>query len=337
MEVKDSLISAGIAEKMNRQFIGISPQIREVYHNAQIASEYPDTHVLITGESGTGKDIVARIIHFLSKRGGKTFGVVSSSTITESLLESVFSGRKNGSFTKVLSERNGFLAITDGGTLLLDEIGDMPLVIQSKLVSIIIDLDAARTHPAPSGSPDFRLISSTNRNPGQMIKGKKFLPELLQQLCTIHIHIPPLRERMEDIEPLLMFFTEYFALKFHKSIPHISNETLQVMKKYFFSGNVRELKNMTERAVILCKGNEIKTSDFHFAPESKSNLIQAGIKSAEINPEKELILRALKSYGYNQTTTAAALGMSRDTLIRKMKKYYISIIKENGGDDPEDS
>ncbi len=324
-EEKNSLISKIIEDKIQRQFIGISDQILDVYDQAVTAAKYPEANVLITGESGTGKENIARIIHYSSTRNNHVFCAVNSSAITESLLESEFFGHKKGSFTGAIADKMGFLEVSDKGTLFLDEIADMPLTLQAKLLRVTEEKVITRVGDTNPIHTDFRIISATNQDVEKNVERKKFRLDLLHRINTLHIHIPPLRERPEDIKPLLTYFVDYFSKTLNKQNLRIGDDVFKVLEKYKFPGNVRELRNMTERAVILCKGNSLGINNFPIRSQNKpstedqSDLVN--LKSQEI----KLVRKALKNSQYNQKVAADALGITRDALIRKMKKYDISV------------
>jgi DNA-binding NtrC family response regulator len=326
-EERNSLISKALEEKINRKFIGVSPQILAVYDQAQVAAQYPDTNVLITGESGTGKENIARIIHYAGKRRDRVFCAVNSSSITDSLLESEFFGHKKGSFTGAIADKKGFFEISDEGTLFLDEIADMPLNLQAKLLRAIEEKVFTRVGETMPVKSDFRIISATNFDLDQMVADKRFRLDLLHRMNTLHIHIPPLRERPEDIEPLLVQFVGEFAARMGKMTPEIPSSVLESLKAYNFPGNVRELRNITERAIIFCKGDRLSESDF--ITKANHSPAPAFVPPPESVPssqgEADQIREKLKTCNYNQTETAAALGITRDALIRKMKKYGISV------------
>ena len=329
IEEKNSLISKSLEARIERHLIGESPQLKEALELALTASKYPFTNVLITGESGVGKENIARIIHYASELKDNIFCAVNSSAITSSLLESEFFGHKKGSFTGAITDKKGFFEVCNNGTLFLDEIADMPFDLQAKILRAIEEKKITRVGDTEQISTNFRVISATNHNIDELIKQNKFRLDLLHRLNTLHIHIPPLRDRPEDIEPLLYYFAEDFSKKLNKHVPSIDREIVNVLKKYSFPGNVRELKNMTERAIILCKGNSLEIRDFPVSSEENGSSVETQIlynlKDTEIN----IIQSALKDFDYNQTTAANALGISRDALIRKMKKYNI-VIKKNG-------
>jgi len=329
MEEKNSLISKNLADRIDRHLIGVSPQMLKVLDMAMTAARYSDTNVLITGESGTGKENIARIIHFASDRKDSLLCSVNSSSITDSLMESEFFGHKKGSFTGAVSDKKGFFEVSDHGTLFLDEIADMPLNLQAKVLRAIEEKRITRVGDTEQIATDFRIISATNHEVGKLIDENKFRLDLLHRLNTLEIHIPPLRERPDDIEPLLHFFTEDFSRKINRLAPVIDKEVIGLLMNYDFPGNVRELKNMTERAVILSKENILRADDF---PLKFSQKNMSGKKTGKLNlsdHEVELIRTALHKAGFNQRIAADSLGISRDALIRKMKKYHIIITKND--------
>ena len=329
MEEKNSLISKNLEEKIDRQFIGVSSQILEVFEQAVTAANYPEANVLITGESGTGKENIARIIHYSSSRKNHIFCAVNSSAITETLLESEFFGHKKGSFTGAITDKMGFFELCNQGTLFFDEIADMPINLQAKILRATEEKVITRVGDTNQIRSDFRIISATNHDIDARVKEKKFRLDLFHRLNTLHIHIPALRERPADIEPLLNHFVDVYATKFNKAKLHISREVFDALLKYDFPGNVRELRNMTERAIILCKGNLLGINDFPVKPQkisSSGEHADSDLVNLKIH-EIKMIRKALQSCKYNQKAAADMLGITRDALIRKMKKYDISVSK----------
>lgn len=309
--------------------IGDSPQLKKVLELALTAAKYPFVNVLITGESGTGKENIARIIHHASERKDNIFCAVNCSAIPDCLLESEFFGHKKGSFTGAIDDKKGFFEISNNGTLFLDEIADMPFSLQAKILRAIEEKKITRVGDTKEIVTDFRVISATNRVVDELVQKNKFRLDLFHRLNTFHIHIPPLRERPEDIEPLLNHFVEEFSRKMNKPMPAINKNVLPFLKKYPFPGNVRELRNMVERAIILYKGNTIEISDFPIDIENTMNCSSNETDSFNLNEiEKKAISQALKKSDYNQTSAADMLGITRDALIRKMKKYNINIQKD---------
>ena len=324
MEEKNSLISKALEEKIDRQFIGISPQILEVFEQAITAANYPDANVLITGESGTGKENIARIIHYSSPKKDHVFCAVNSSAITETLLESEFFGHKKGSFTGAISDKMGFFELCNQGTLFLDEIADMPFNLQAKILRATEEKVITRVGDTNPIRTDFRIISATNHDIEKRVEKKEFRLDLLHRLNTLHIHIPALRERPEDIKPLLIHFVNVYATKFNKPNIRVCREVFDALLKYDFPGNVRELKNMTERAIILCKSNLLGLNDFPVKPwKSEMTKPMEDMVNLKIH-EIKMIRKALQNCKCNQQAAADMLGIHRDALSRKMKKYDIS-------------
>jgi len=324
-EEKNSLISKSLEEKIDRQFIGVSPQILEVFEQATTAANYPDANVLITGESGTGKENIARIIHYSSSRKDHIFSAVNSSAITDTLLESEFFGHKKGSFTGAINDKMGYFEVCNHGTLFLDEIADMPFNLQAKILRATEEKVITRVGDTALIHTDFRIISATNHDIEDRVERKNFRLDLLHRLNTLHIHIPALRERPEDIKPLVEHFVKHFSTKLNKPVIQITKEVFDTLKKYDFPGNVRELRNMTERAIMLCKGNSLGVEDFRFkSHKTEKVVLNDEIVDLKIN-EIKMIRKALQMCKYNQTSTADMLGITRDALIRKMKKYDINV------------
>ena len=325
MEEKNSLISKTLEEKIDRQFIGVSSQILEVFEQALTAANYPDANVLITGESGTGKENIARIIHYSSNRKEHVFCAVNSSAITDTLLESEFFGHKKGSFTGAITDKMGYFEVCNQGTLFLDEIADMPFNLQAKILRATEEKVITRVGDTKQIRTDFRVISATNFNIEKCVEKKRFRLDLLHRLNTLHIHIPPLRERPEDIKPLVIHFVNSYKTKFNKPDLLIADEVFEALVNYDFPGNVRELRNMAERAIILCKGCTLGIADFRVKPHKTENHTPkdelVNLKSQEI----QMIRKALKTSKCNQQAAADLLGITRDALIRKMKKYDITV------------
>jgi len=329
MEEQHSLISKSMEDKIDRQFIGKSRIIRETFDKAITAAAYPDSNVLITGESGTGKENIARIIHYSSPRKDHIFFAVNSSAITDSLLESEFFGHKKGSFTGAITDKMGYFEVCNGGTLFLDEIADMPMNLQAKILRAAEEKVITRIGDTRPIQSNFRIISATNHDINTMVKDKTFRLDLMHRLNTIHIHIPPLRDRKEDIKPLLLHFAKEYAMKFNKANYVIDKSVFAALEKYEFPGNVRELKNMTERAFILCKANVLGVEDFPVNLVQHQDLATSSESYNMKSQEMDLVRNALKTCNYNQKAAADLLGITRDALIRRMKKYNIVINKSD--------
>lgn len=328
IELKHSLISETLEERIKGHLIGASRQMRDVLEMAMIAAKARDTSILITGESGTGKENVARIIHYASERKEEILYAVNSGSITDSLYESEFFGYKKGAFTGADHDKKGYFEICDQGTLFLDEIADMPLNLQAKVLRVLEEKKITRVGDTVPVFTDFRLISATNHDLDSLVSEKKFRLDLLHRLNTFNIHIPPLRERPEDIEPLLCYFISLYSKKINAPEPLISPEVIQAMATYAFPGNVRELKNMAERAMILYRGGSLGPDDFplkrHSDTSDQKEYVVGKLKDQEIG----LIRNALHLCGFNQKAAASLLGISRDSMIRKMQKYGITVRRD---------
>jgi transcriptional regulator with PAS, ATPase and Fis domain len=277
-----------------------------------------DANILITGENGTGKELIAREIHRLSGRHNGLLVMVDLASLTESLFESELFGHKKGSFTNAIDDRTGKFALAHKGTLFLDEIGNLPLHLQSKLLTVlqtrtIVPVGANKEIPV-----DIRLVCATNKNPDQMVASNQFRQDLLYRINTIRIELPPLRDREGDIELLTDFFLQYYGHKYGKNEVKINTAALEKLKKYHWYGNVRELQHAIEKAVILSDGKMIKPDGFYFNQTTGNNTIE----SATIEEmEKKMILHAMKKNSQNMSAAAQNLGITRQTLYNKMKKY----------------
>ena len=325
---KNSLISSELERLIEKNFIGHSKKIKEVLDLAVQVGKDSDISVLICGENGTGKEIVARIIHYASDRKNKNFCAINSAAIPETLLESEFFGHRKGAFTDAKENKKGFFELADGGSIFLDEIADMPYSLQAKLLRAIEEKKIKPVGSDKEFSVDVRIISATNRELGKLIEEKRFRLDLYHRINNFIINIPPLRERVEDIEPLVCYFIDFFSLRKNRKIPLIQKEVIDNLKNYNFPGNVRELRNMVERALILSKFDELDMSHFSFYLKKHENKITEKPNLKLSDNEILLIKQALLSTKYNQQKAASLLGISRDSLIRRMKKYRILINKE---------
>jgi DNA-binding NtrC family response regulator len=299
--------------------IGNSRAMQEIMNLAhKVAST--DANVLITGENGTGKELIAREIHNLSGRHDEMFVLVDLSSLTETLFESELFGHKKGSFTNAFEDKTGRFTMADKGTLFLDEIGNIPLNLQSKILTvlqtrIVTPVGSNREIPV-----DFRLVSATNKSLSQMVVNNQFRQDLLYRMNTIQIHLPPLRERLEDIDDLALHFLNIYRRKYNKPGLEMNDEALSKLKKNQWPGNIRELQHTIEKAVILAEGQSLRASDFLFFENEAALNDQA--ETLE-DMEKRAIISTLKKNEYNQKITAEQLGITRQTLYNKLKKYGI--------------
>ncbi len=328
VENKNSLINREIEKLIDKEFIGISSQIRKTYDKAMKAAKDGDANVLIMGENGTGKEIIARIIHYSSKRKDNNFTAVNCSAIPETLLESEFFGHRKGSFTDAKENKRGLFELASGGSIFLDEIGDMPIYLQAKLLRTLEEGKIKQIGSDQEISIDVRVISATNRSINQLIAENKFRVDLYHRINVLEVEIPPLRDRPEDIRPLADYFVKRFAIDKKRTAPQIKQEVFDALKGYHFPGNVRELKNLIERAIILSDKDYLDLSDFTISLDEPTCIKESEKQNLnlELN-EINLIKQALKNTNFNQNQAAKCLGISRDALIRRLKKYRIKIQK----------
>ncbi len=335
-----SLISQREAERWGiAGFIGQSETIRNILGDVRRLQETGTTSVLITGESGTGKELIARAIHSGGPRAKRPFIPINCPAVPADLAESLFFGHVRGAFTGATTDRKGYFELAHGGTLFLDEIGEMPLQLQAKLLRVLEDgcfIPVGGTHEK---HVDVRILAATNVDLQAKIQGGLFREDLYFRLAGFTVHVPPLRERPSDIPLLADHFLRMFATEMGVEAPALTEEVLEALRDYHFPGNVRELKNIIERALIESGGGEIQIEDLQFihprasAPTSRRGDLDSTLMSpADLSPEalastlplnlKEaeaiLIQRALEQTGGSMTETARLLGIGRKTLYRKL-------------------
>jgi len=329
VEDQKSLISRELENSIQRDFIGISQSIRKVVDMAMKVAADSDVSILITGENGTGKEILARIIHYASDRCKEMFVPVNSSAIPDTLIESEFFGHQKGAFTDAKEDKKGFFEMANGGTLFLDEIADMPFSLQTKLLRAMEERKIKRVGGTKEIAVDLRIISATNKVMDKLIVEEKFRLDLYHRINTCIIHIPPLRRRPEDIEPLLRHFIETLCTKKKKQPPQLHPQLVAHLQRYDFPGNVRELRNMVERALILSDGNVLTADDFAVklgARKSVDTMQDSTALNLDEN-EKLIIENALRTSDGSQSKAAELLGISRDALKHRIKKHGIILQK----------
>jgi len=300
-----------------------SRQFREIYDfTLQVAAS--DSNILILGESGTGKELIASTIHNASQRRGTTFYSINCAALTETLLESQLFGHVRGAFTGAFSAQKGMLAEADGCTLFLDEVGDMSLAVQAKLLRVIQEGEFIPVGSTKPQSVDIRFVAATNRDLEQEMRSGRFREDFYYRLNVITINLPPLRERPDDIEPLALHFLGRFARRMKKEVTTISSGALTLLTGYHWPGNARELENVIERAVILARSREI-TPDC--LPIWKPGLLPSGAGSnlSLESLEKEHIRTVFAANQHNKSRTAELLGISRKTLDRKIVEYELNL------------
>lgn len=312
--------------------ISYSPGMEDVLSIASRAAE-SSASILITGENGTGKEVLAKAVHYISQRKDGPFIAVNIPALSENLLESELFGHEKGSFTGADRARKGRFELASGGTIFLDEIGDIPQSMQVKLLRVLQEREIERVGGTDSIHVDVRVISATNRNLEQKIKEGTFREDLFYRLNVITINVPPLRERKEDIIPLIDFFLKKYSEQNNKSSIEISKEAVDMLFKYNFPGNVRELENIIERAVVLGRGGMISVNDLPvnvkgFKAESALVQDMDATMTEKIEAlEKTMIYDALTKMNGNQTQAGRLLGITERNLRYKMKKYNIRFQK----------
>lgn len=323
LQREKSLITEELKKAINTGFVGVSKSIKAVQQLALEAAAHRDTRVLITGESGVGKEIVARLIHYSDSLNKGRFIDVNCCAIPDSMAESEFFGYVRGAFTGALNAKTGILEEANNGTLFLDEIGDMPMLLQSKLLRVLETMKIKRLGSNKEIPVHFRLVSATNRKIPELISENKFRVDLMYRINALEIFIPPLRERKDDIEPLLDYYLVEFANRMNKAVPTYDKVLLNWLCDYSFPGNVRELRNMIERVMIFLKGNKLNVADFACQiPSENCILINAEqMRSNKMQDiEESTLLNELKACKGNQTQAAKNLGMPYSTFKRKYKK-----------------
>src|SRR5438309_3529287 len=275
-----------------------------------------DATVLITGESGTGKELVARAIHHASPRKFHPLVVIHCGALTETLLESELFGHEKGAFTGAQYRKKGKFEIAEGGTVFLDEIGDISLKTQTDLLRVLQEREIVRVGSNQPIKVDFRCVAATNKDLEKLIDEGTFRPDLFYRLNVFHIELPPLRDRRDDIPPLVNHFVRKFSLAMSKRITRVAPPAMNLLQQQVWTGNVRELENAVERAMVVAEEPELREADFVF----KTTVPNGAPKSLE-DMEKAHILRVLEQCGWNQTHAAEILDIDRVTLHHKLKRY----------------
>ncbi len=316
---KESALRSEINRDKNF-IIAQSHQMREILNLVRKVAK-TEANVLITGDNGTGKELIARELHRHSKRANEIMVSVDMGAISETLFESELFGHKKGSFTDAREDRTGKIENANGGTLFLDEIGNLPVQLQPKLLTAIQNRSVT---PIGSNKPlpvDIRLVCATNQNLDEMVADGSFREDLLYRINTIHIEIPPLRERKEDITAIADYFLKIYCNKYRKNCAKISESGLKKLQNYQWPGNVRELQHTIEKAVILSDKNELTPDDFFFKPvtQSMGDIFEGTIEEME----QKMISKMIQKSGSNLSAAAEQLGITRQTLYNKMKKYNL--------------
>ena len=300
--------------------IGVSPEMQQLFANIEkVAST--DANILILGENGTGKELVARALHRRSERENEVFISVDMGAIAESLFESELFGHMKGAFTDAKEDRPGRFELASGGTLFLDEIGNLSMPMQAKLLSVLEARKVTRLGSNVARDIDIRLICATNMPIYDMVAKNEFRQDLLYRINTVEIQLPPLRDRQEDIPLLVDHFLKIFSKKYQKGIKKVSPAALKKLERYQWPGNIRELIHTLERAVILAETHVLQPGDFLF-PEMEKETEGVILDNYNLEDvEKAVIRKALKKYAGNVSHAAKELGLTRTSLYRRMEKY----------------
>ncbi len=320
LKKKQKAISA-IQDQPFHEFIGNSPEMQQVFTTIKKVAK-TDANILILGENGTGKELVARALHRNSLRTDEVFMSVDLGSIAETLFESELFGHMKGSFTDAKKDKPGRFEIASGGTLFLDEIGNLSLPMQAKLLNVLERREITRVGANKPNKIDVRLICATNNNIHTMVQDESFRQDLIYRINTVEIHLPPLRERVSDIPLLANHFLGIYSKKYRKKIKGINADAMKKMSQYQWPGNVRELQHALERAVIMSESNMLQPHDFFLSKMADEK--DEGVVSSNMNledTEKILIRKVIDKHGGNISKAAKELGLTRASLYRRIEKY----------------
>jgi two-component system nitrogen regulation response regulator NtrX len=312
------------------EILGSSAPVQRLKEQIQVAAP-TNGWVLITGENGTGKEMVAKQLHASSKRAGGPFVEVNCAAIPEELIESELFGHEKGAFTGAIAQKRGKFELAHGGTIFLDEIGDMSLRTQAKILRILQEHQFERVGGTESLSVDVRVIAATNKSLEKEIQDGKFREDLYYRLNVIPFHVPPLRERREDIPVLVKAFAEEFCVESGARPKLVTGRALALLQAYGWPGNVRELRNLVERLVLMTPGPRIRGEDLPEELRSGTRPAEMGgatLEEARHEFERRFLLARLEENGWNVSRTAEAIGLARESLSRKMKSYKLRAARE---------
>ena len=317
LRLKENELIAEINQN-NNELVGHSKAWKSVMSLVQKVAK-TNANVLITGENGTGKELIARELHRLSERSHKVMVTVDMGSIAESLFESELFGHKKGAFTDAHNDRMGKIEAANGGTLFLDEIGNLSLPMQAKLLSVLQNRSLTKLGENKAVDVDLRLICATNCKLNEMVIESKFRQDLLYRINTIQIELPPLRDRKTDIHELAKHFLNLYANKYNKKVNSISPSAINKLQEYSWPGNVRELQHAVEKAIILSDNHQLSANDFMFKIDEFAKVDAYGGTLEDM--EKQLITAAVEKQMGNLSAVSSQLGITRQTLYNKIKKY----------------
>ena len=306
------------------RIVGASPTVLELKALIGKVAVSRASTVLLTGESGTGKDLAAKVVHYNSERAGRPFMNITCSALPEALLESELFGHERGAFTDARQQKLGLLEVADGGTVFLDEIGEMMPALQAKLLRFLEERSFRRVGGSTDIRVDVRVIAATNRDLDEAVKEGKFREDLYYRLNVMRIELPPLRERRADIPALTAYFVDAFNTEFRKNVKGLTPAAAQLLARYTWPGNIRELKNAVERAMLLVEGDMLDEADFPLLTGKRQ--VAAGFElpadGVDLETlERDLVKQALRRTGGNQTRAAALLGLNRDQIRYRIEKF----------------
>ena len=309
------------------RIVGESRAISTAKALLQKVATSPASTVLLTGESGTGKDLAAKVLHYASDRASRPFMNITCSALPDTILESELFGHERGAFTDARNLKRGLLESADGGTVFLDEIGEMAPQLQAKLLRFLEEKTFKRVGGVADIRVDVRVVAATNRNLEDEVKKGRFREDLYYRLNVLPIVLPPLRARVDDIPPLVHYFVDAYNTEFRKRVRGVSGDAMRQLQTYGWPGNIRELRNAVERAMLLVEGNELTADQFPVAAGAGVRLDEAvalpptGINLEQL--ERSLVVQALERSGWNQTRAAGLLGLNRDQIRYRIEKFKL--------------
>jgi DNA-binding NtrC family response regulator len=309
------------------RIVGQSRAVTEAKALLQKVAASPASTVLLTGESGTGKDLAAKVLHYASDRASRPFMNITCSALPETILESELFGHERGAFTDARQQKRGLLESADGGTVFLDEIGEMAPALQAKLLRFLEEKTFKRVGGTIDIRVDVRVIAATNRNLEDEVRKGRFREDLYYRLNVLPVVLPPLRTRADDIPALVHYFVDAYNTEFRKRVRGVAADAMRLLKAYGWPGNIRELRNAVERAMLLADGDELTAELFPVAAPTAARLTEAvdlppaGIDLEQL--ERSLVVQALERSGWNQTRAAGMLGLNRDQIRYRIEKFKL--------------
>jgi two-component system, NtrC family, response regulator AtoC len=309
------------------RIVGASPAITALRHLVARVASSPASTVLLTGESGTGKDLIAKVIHYTSDRASKPFMNITCSALPEQLLESELFGHERGAFTDARLQKKGLLETADGGTVFLDEIGEMTPGLQAKLLRVLEEKSFKRVGGATDVRVDVRVIAATNRDLEEEVAKHRFRADLFYRLNVLPMAMPPLRSHAEDIPALVEYFIDAFNAEFRKRVLGATPAAYTMLQGYGWPGNVRELRNVIERAMLLSDGDRLDAKDFAALNGTAGSATEFELPATGVdieNLERSLVIQALRRSGGNQTRAGALLGLNRDQIRYRIEKFALT-------------